>query len=204
MKSWTNPTASWLSLATEGTELNMISAGVLVLWFWVYNSHVFLRLIWAEFLFYNKLVVLCAAIWITICWCIIPSWQLSGTALRFIAFQLNIYFLSILFPFQIVWFRAFVNHDLKHLSPYVVDEHIDEHHIFDPKHQQCWSTARVRMLSCACDWLGRVPRQVESKITQWVRFQYTEELDDMQVDHAARSQRSVAHCNVSAKYLLGG
>ena len=30
----------------------------------------------------------------------------------------------------------------------------------------------------------RVPRQVESKITQWVRFQYTEELDDMQVDNA--------------------
>jgi hypothetical protein len=28
---------------------------------------------------------------------------------------------------------------------------------------------------------SRVPREVETKITRWVRFQYTEELGDMQV-----------------------
>ena len=35
-------------------------------------------------------------------------------------------------------------------------------------------------------FLSRVPRHVESKITQWVRFQYAEELSDAQV-HESKS-----------------
>ena len=46
----------------------------------------------------------------------------------------------------------------------------------------------------SCGDLGRgcrrVPREVESKITQWVRFQYTEQLSDMQVCLPKRKEKA--------------